>query len=158
MIDENETRFLNVDLDILSPAPLEPLVAALGKIFVHDVGREGKRYGAHVALTNHGQSADALTRALVRRVDRLPPVAKKLWKGADSRVFNVGIQAGLEPHNHETLLTSETLRMVARVGGAITITTYAPLLRAEVAARETGAPDHPTQPKRIRVRRRSRRS
>jgi len=139
-----ETRFLNVDLDILSRTSLEPLVTALGKgIFVHYVGAEGRQQGAHLSLSSYGQSADALMRALVRRVNRLTPAARKLWDGAVSREFNVGIQAGLTPHSHELLVSSETLKMVAKVGGRIGITTYAPAMHPEQARRilaEKGVP------------------
>jgi hypothetical protein len=128
------TTFLNVDLDILSRSPLEPLVEALGKgVFVHHVGREGKQHGAHVSLSSYDQSADSLMRAMARRVEKLAPVAKKLWNTAVSREFNVGIQAGLSPHCHEVQLTNETVRLVGRLGGHIRITTYAPATPPEVA-------------------------
>src|SRR6266852_3158212 len=81
------------------------------------------------------QSADALMRALVRRVDRLTPAARRLWDSATSREFSVGIQAGLTPFSHEMQLKSETLKLVARVGGRIGITTYAPAMHPEEARR-----------------------
>jgi hypothetical protein len=124
---EGETSFLNVDLDVWSRRPLEPLVEALGKrIIVHHVGREGRRHGAHVSFSGFGQSADALTRALARLVEKLPEPARTLWDGATAREFNVGIQAGLTPFSHEIRITAETLEMVARLGGTVVVTTYAP--------------------------------
>ena len=124
---EGETSFLNVDLDIWSRRPLEPLVEALGKkILVHHVGKEGRRQGAHLSLSRCGQSADARTRALARLVEKLPKAARKLWDDATAREFNVGIQAGLTPFSHEIRLSAETLEMVARLGGSVVVTTYAP--------------------------------
>ena len=125
--EEGETRFLNVDLDILSKARLEPLVEAFGKrVSVHYVGREGRRFGAHLALLSYGQSADALMSALARLVKRLPPRARRLWNGAIAREFNIGIQAGLKPRSHELRIDEETLALVASLGGRIVVTTYAP--------------------------------
>jgi hypothetical protein len=124
---EGETSLLNVDLDVWSRRPLEPLVEALGKkILVHHVGREGRRHGAHVSLSSERPSADALTRALARLVEKLPKAARKLWDGATAREFNVGVQAGLTPFSHEIRLTAETLEMVAQLGGTVVVTTYAP--------------------------------
>lgn len=132
MTTPSETCFLNVDLDILSRRPLEPLVVALGRgIFIHHVGKEGRKHGAHVSLSSYGQSADTLMRALVRRVERLKPAARQLWDGATSREFSIGIQAGLTPFSHDVQLRSDTLKGVARVGARIGITVYAPEVPSE---------------------------
>ncbi len=121
------THFANVDLDIFSRARLEPLIAAFGKrVFVHYVGPERGMFGAHLSLSSYGQSADTLTRGLCRLVSRLPSEARRLWDSAKQRDFNVGIEAGLEPHSHELRLTERTVAWVARLGGSIVITTYAP--------------------------------
>lgn len=121
------THFCNVDLDIFSRARLEPLVAAFGdSVFVHYVGPERGMFGAHVALPSYGQSADTLTRDLCRLVARLPPGARRLWNRAKRREFNVGVEAGWEPHSHEIHLEESTIEWVARLGGSIVITTYAP--------------------------------
>ena len=125
--DETATRFLNVDLDILSKVSLEPLVAALGeKVFVHYVGPEGRTFGAHVSRSSYGQTADKLTRELCALVQRLPRGPRRLWNNAVSREFNVGIQAGLTPHSHEVRISEKTVALVARLGGAVVLTTYAP--------------------------------
>jgi hypothetical protein len=124
---EDETSFINVDLDIWSRHRLEPLVEALGnQIIIHRVGREGGRHGAHVSLSNCRPRVDARTRALARLVEKLPKAARTLWDGATVREFNVGIQAGLTPFSHEIRITAETLEMVARLGGTVVVTTYAP--------------------------------
>ena len=125
--DEEETHFLNVDVDVWSKSSLEPLVAAFGrKVFVHYVGPEGKEYGAHFPLANsYKKDADTLTRKLAALVARLPAAARKLWDQARAKDFNVGIQGGIEPHSHEIALKQETVSMVARVGGRIVVTTYA---------------------------------
>jgi hypothetical protein len=135
------TMFLNVDLDIVSRAPLEPLVAALGKaVVVHYVGKEGRRYTAHVALSSWNRTADGVIRDLIRRVERLPRPARRLWDAATSREFNIGIQAEATPFSHELRLEAGTVQMLAEVGGMIGITTYSPEVPAPKAARRTRRP------------------
>jgi hypothetical protein len=50
-LNASETRFLNVDLDILSRSPLDALTDAFGtRVCVLHVGREGRHFSAHVEL------------------------------------------------------------------------------------------------------------
>jgi hypothetical protein len=124
-VPERETAFLNVDVDVLSATPLERLVAALGRsVSVHYVGREGRRYGAHFALYGP-RTADSAIRRLVRKIEKLPRPARKLWDTARRRVFNIGLQSGVRPHSQEFEVTGDAVEAVSRVGGSITITVYA---------------------------------
>jgi hypothetical protein len=120
----NETRFLNVDVDVWSRSDLQPLVAALGrKILVHYVGRERREQSAHFSLASaHAKDADAIIRRLVALIEALPSPARQLWNRA--RDFNIGIQAGTEPYSHELAVRDSTLALVAGVRGRIVITTY----------------------------------
>ena len=124
--EDDETQFLNVDLDVWSRSPLDQLVAAFGRrVRVLFVGREGRRYGAHVGLSSSGRNVDTLVRALARLVADLPKTSRTLWDRAQSREFNIGIQAGHEPHSHELRLKADTLEAVARLNARIVVTTYA---------------------------------
>ena len=93
--------------------------------------------------------------ALLKVVDALPPAARRLWKRAESRVFNVGYEggefvsllyerplgsgrwypkrAGAPAAACETSLSPELLHAVARVGGIIATTIYPP--RREIPSR-----------------------
>ena len=126
---EEETHFMNVDLDVLSRSPLEPLADAFGKaVVVLYVGREGRLYGAHFELADsYKKHADALIQEFVVLIRKLPPRARTLWTGAKSRDFNVGIQSAMKPHCHELRLGAQTLEAVARVRGSLLVTTYAPI-------------------------------
>ena len=122
---ENETSFLNVDLDIYSKSNLERLVEALGDgVFVNYVGREKGRYSAHLSRSSFGQSADALMGELAHLIKKLPRQVKRLWDSAASREFNVGIEAGKKPSSHVILITEKTIKLVAALKGGIAITTY----------------------------------
>jgi hypothetical protein len=127
---EEGTAFLNVDLDVISRASLEPLVRAFGrKVDVLYVGRRGRRYGAHVEVAGSGgpgDDADSLIRRLVALVEVLPRNARRLWNSAQSREFNIGIEAAAKSMALELRLEPETLAGVAGVAGRIVVTVYAP--------------------------------
>jgi len=78
MIDDEETRFLNVDLDIISRVPLNAVVEAFGKMaFVLYVGRRGRLYSAHVEMSDSGyrDNAEQLIQRLAKLVKKLPPTS-----------------------------------------------------------------------------------
>jgi hypothetical protein len=63
-------------------------------------------------------------------VEGLPPTARRRWNQASTRIFDIGIQAGLSPYAFEGVTLGEgTLRAIARIGGRVLLTVYAP--RAE---------------------------
>jgi hypothetical protein len=132
------TRYINVDLDILSSVPLEALVRAMGEdVLVLHVGGARRRYEAHLELASShaGMSADDTIAGLVRLVRRLPPRHRTLWASARSREFNIGIEAGLEPHGFELRLHQRTLDAIADIGGALVVTVYAPDVQEDAPRR-----------------------
>jgi hypothetical protein len=122
------THFVTVDLDVFSRTRLTELARAFGdSVLVLHEGRWGSRYCASFELSNSWQlSADQETRRLVSLVRGLPPLARRLWRGAQSRVFDIGVEAGLTPHSHALALSQDAVEGVANVQGRITVTTYAP--------------------------------
>jgi hypothetical protein len=120
-----EGGFLNVDVDVFSRTPLDPLTAALGKqILVNYVGREGRRYSAHFSLYDP-RSADVAIRRLARLIMKLPTPARRLWDQASKRVFNVGFQSGLRPHSFESEISSAAVEAAVRLRASIAVTIYA---------------------------------
>jgi hypothetical protein len=126
---DNRTRFLNVDLDVWSKTPLDDLATGFGRqVMVLHVGREGRRYGAHLELTGSGiGTARSCVRTLRRFADavaRLPPAARRAWKNATLRQFNIGVQAGSEPHNYELALPPDILGVIATLDAHVVLTVY----------------------------------
>jgi hypothetical protein len=123
------SQFLNVDLDIYSRSPLEPLVRALGqKVSPLYVGRELRLYSAHLEIAGYPKNADAAIRGLAVAVERLPREKRKVWDAARTRDFNVGVQAGARDQPFEIELQSRTVSMVASLNARIVFTIYAPNL------------------------------
>ena len=122
-----ETTFLNVDLDVLSRAPLDGLVTAFGKkVVVLSVGKEGQQHGAHLELGVSPSNADRTIRRFVNLVNSLPRSPRRIWDAARVRQFNVGVQAGTSPPAYELGLQPATLEAAARIGAQIAFTIYAP--------------------------------
>ena len=141
-------HFVNVDLEVWSCQDLATFAAAVEpRGFVLHVGKVRRKFLASI----EAKSARPLTSpeqtiwALLRVVGSLPPRARRLWRSAESRVFNVGYEAGnfvtllherpvgsgrwyprgpktADPC--ETSLGPELLRAVAKVGGTIATTIY----------------------------------
>ena len=86
--------------------------------------REGRSYCAHLELAIDSKNPNVLIRRFVRLVERLPRAARAVWNAAQSREFNIGIQAGAQPHSFGLRLDDETLRAIARVRGRAGITVY----------------------------------
>jgi hypothetical protein len=120
-----QTRFLNVDLDVWSRFPLDDLVSGFGTsaIALH-VGRQGRRHLARFELATESSDPDRLIRRFVSLVARLPRSARTAWGRAHRRDLNIGIQAGRSPHAHGWPLQPRTLQAAASVNAQITLTVY----------------------------------
>jgi hypothetical protein len=150
-------HFITVDLEVLSREDLASLAAAVEpEGFVLHVGKIGRKFLVSIGA----KAASRLTTpeqtiwALLDVVDALPPGATRLWKHAQSRVFNIGYEGGefvtllyerpvgsgrwyaggrRKAGPCETTLSPELLRAVASVDGMITTTIHPP--RKEVPSR-----------------------
>jgi hypothetical protein len=122
------TYYANVDLDIYAGVPLDGFVQALrDEVLVLYVGGGRRKYEAHVELaSSHSMSADDTIVGLIRLIRALPRVHRNIWDSAQRREFNIGIQAGLEPHGFEVHLQERTLKAITDVRGTLVITVYAP--------------------------------
>lgn len=95
------------------------------------VGGESRQFEAHLELASPRLSTTA-DRAMVRFVkliDRLPPRRRKAWDRAQSREFNIGIEAGLVPHGFELRLKRRTIEAIVGVRATLAVTVYAPDLQ-----------------------------
>ena len=123
------THYRNVDLDVYAAVPLDGLVRALGdgaSVLYVSGGR--RRHEAHLELASShmDMSADDTILGLIQLLRRLPRIHRQTWNSAKRREFNVGIEAGLEPHGFELRLQHKTVKAIADVGGILAITVYAP--------------------------------
>jgi len=120
-------QFLNVDLDVYSGSDLQPLVKSFGKkVITLYVGRERRRYSAHLELAAYQKnaSADSTIRAFCSLIRALPKAERELWNGAKTREFSIGVQAGKQPFACDFRIEAHTVKAVAELGAVIVLTVY----------------------------------
>ncbi|HEX2880295.1 MAG TPA: hypothetical protein VHO25_12255 [Polyangiaceae bacterium] len=141
--------FINVNLEVWSKEDLAPLGEALEpKCMVLHVGKVRRRFHLGVEASCSPKTPDDAISELLQLVKTLPPAAKRLWKRAESRIFNVGYDAGnrmntmyerpvgsgrwytrspsTAAHRYEATFDPEILRAVVKAGATLAITIYPP--------------------------------
>jgi hypothetical protein len=141
---EGVTDFIAVDFDIRSKSDLQPLVTALGdRICGNHVTREGRTYWARFSLARATKSADTAIRAFATMISTLPKAQRKLWDAAETREFDIGVQAAMEPFCYEMLLSAEVVDAVARLNARIRFTVYAPEVPRKIARKQRPSSPRP---------------
>jgi len=128
VVDDEGTHFLNVDLEVFSRAPLDGLVAAFGKkVRVLHVGKWGRRYAAQLEVSGSGYQphAERLIHRFVTMVRALPSSKRRFWNVAQSREFNLGIEATVGSKAFELKPQPKTLEAIVSVDGTVAVTVYA---------------------------------
>jgi hypothetical protein len=121
------THFLNVDLDIYSTYDLQPLINSFGrKVIALFVGREKRKFCAHLEVAKATKSADSTIRTFCALIRALPRTERDRWNVAKVRDFSIGIQAGNQPNPCDFVIKAETVREVSELAARIVITVYAP--------------------------------
>jgi hypothetical protein len=119
-VQQPETKFLNVDLDIYNDEPLDELIAAIEK-FAIVIARQDTFVTLELPQT---KSLDETLRHLANSLSALSPAQKALWNSCKRRVFNIGLEAG---HNRQSVfpIAKETIALLADIQGEVEITIYA---------------------------------
>jgi hypothetical protein len=122
---DDETAFLNVDVDVIARSPLDALAAALGeRVSLHYLGRRGRgQFQLSFSLYNP-RTADSAILGIVKLIESLPRSTRRLWTNASQRVFDVGYQGGLTPHSRKFDITPQAVAAIVNLDGAIRVTIY----------------------------------
>ena len=116
--------FLNVDLDLESELDPRPLIHAM-EPFAYSLERPPGRASFEMNTPVAPLTPDPLILEFVRLVKILPPDAADVWRRAERRTFDIGIQSLRRPFSENHRLGVETLRGAADVGAEIAFTVYA---------------------------------
>jgi len=119
-------KFLNVDLEVEGRGDLEPLVVALARGAIHLSNyRLRGRHHVRFELNRSPKDANQGIRGFAKLLRRLPPPARRLWKAARRRDFDIGIEAPRRSDCAILELSSEAVQLASSVGGRIVFTVYA---------------------------------
>ena len=124
---ESTGKYLNVDLEIRSRSDLMPLVKALSAsaLLLH-AGRIRSTFLASFETPGLNLPPDRAIKWLADAVSALPPSARKFWKGARDRVFDIGVAASSGQHFFALALRPETLKTIAKLNARLAFTVYPP--------------------------------
>jgi hypothetical protein len=126
MADQPDVKFLNIDLLLVGSFDRKPLLAALGDgVFVlHDDAQfEGEACLVPEVLEPRLDLAGTFAR-LLKWAQGLPPKARRSWAAASRRVFDIGIAAGLRPHESHWAIRHDQVEALAALGGEVILTVY----------------------------------
>jgi len=119
--------FLNVDLEIFSRSPIEPLVAAFGrKVQALYMGLEFGLHKAVLETTGRPKSPDLCILRFCRLIQSLPAREQTLWNSAKARTFDIGVQAPMRGRLYWSLISAKAVRAAAEVNARIAMSVYNP--------------------------------
>jgi hypothetical protein len=122
------TGFLNVDLEVAAPtrARLASLIDALqgGALFELFCGRIGRAYHAHYETSGCSPHASATIHELASAIEALRGNARRAWRDATVRDFNIGVELERGVRYIELGIDPAATRRVVALGGRIVFTAY----------------------------------
>jgi hypothetical protein len=123
---EQETHFLNVDLQIESDSDLVALVSALERrLFpLYGTGPYRGRHYAYFEVRTPPTDTDQTIRDLCKAVKALRGRARRVWTMATIRRLNIGVQSGLSPSSKVFTISKDALKLACNVGAEIVFTVY----------------------------------
>ena len=122
---ESGAEYLNVDLEIRSRSDLTPLVEALSRsLFLLHAGRIPRTFLASFETPGMALPPDRAIKRVTEAVSALPPSARKFWKEARDRVFDIGIAKSAGPDVFALALRPETLIAIAQLDARLAFTLY----------------------------------
>jgi hypothetical protein len=126
-----DAHFRNIDLDVRSRRSLVPLIEALGEWARRPIPSDSR--WIIVNTRGSAKGADGVARLLLKKIENLRGEARRCWRDAHRRVFDIGIHAGGTGSRafEEVRLTADTMRRLAAVDAEVQITVYPPVPESE---------------------------
>lgn len=122
---EDDTAFINIDLDLVGPVDHAPLVAALGPVHAIHTTNEAPFFYI-IELDGAAQDFDATMSGLLDSVENLDEAGRSRWNQCSVRRFNIGLRSRVEPRRHIYSMSVATLRRLAELGAEVVVTLYSP--------------------------------
>ncbi len=132
MSTEGLTRFLNVDLELVSTHDIRPLLAHWSDetLTLRDSVEAG-RCTVWLELARDPPDADNGVRDFASLVEALPRDLRQLWDSCDDRCLNVGVQSADDPDAAAFRISASAIRALAAISARLEFTVYASGTRSE---------------------------
>ena len=125
---QQDTFFLNIDLELRSARSLRVMIDAFGdQVLVHRNDRDGELFVVWMQLSSGPDPSDidGVVENFRILVERLPRAIRTLWDSCADRRFNMGIQSGRSPHSTEFRMSARAINTMANLRIGLTTTVYA---------------------------------
>ena len=125
MPDGEQTRFLNVDLELVATIELQPLLERLSSdtFALRDSTEDGRRT-VWLELAEDPRDAEDALAGFARVIESLPDEARRAWGECEDRCLNIGIQGAPDPHAAAFRISAPTLARISALGARLEITVY----------------------------------
>lgn len=120
--------FLNVDLEVESREPLDPLVKALGDdvLVMYNGACRGHFLAAFELATGDGGGVEETMDRFCSLLEHLGKRGRAAWRGAMIRTFDIGFESGTEPSHFRAIIHPATMKRIAKLDAALIVTIYPP--------------------------------
>jgi hypothetical protein len=123
-VPDEQTRFLNVDLELVTRSAIDGLLAHWGAlVMLRDSVDDGVRT-VWIELEEDHPDADSTLGAFLSLVESLPAPVQKHWDDCLDRCFNIGFQAGITAQAVGFSIAPNTLRRIADSNARVEVTIY----------------------------------
>jgi hypothetical protein len=122
------TQFANIDLELYDTRPLDEFIVAWDDdICVLYHGEWGQGWQLSIEVSAMASTPEDTAREFIRLIHALTPALRERWDALQDRVFDLGVNAGLEPRMWNTSLSPEMLVAIGELGARLVFTVYAPI-------------------------------
>lgn len=124
---EADVRFLNIDLLLVGRFDRDPLLGALGHemLVVHDDAEFENEKCLVLEVLTPGLDLPHTLMRLLKWAQGLSGPACRSWATASRRIFDIGIQGGVKPHDSHWSIRQEDVAALAKLGAEVMLTVYA---------------------------------
>jgi hypothetical protein len=119
----DQTRFLNVDLDIRAKSGLRTLLTAMEPV-VTVLNFQPRRLLSVELKARQPRTINEAVRLFFELVDSVEPSTRLVWDRCESWCLQIGIQAATTPHEAQFDVSEEAIEMLGRMRAHIGISIY----------------------------------
>ncbi|MFI4862007.1 MAG: hypothetical protein ACIAXF_15175 [Phycisphaerales bacterium JB063] len=121
----SDITFMNVDLEVESPNPLDVLIEDLGEdvLVLHNSQARGLHTAAFEVSYGGGDAESSLS-LFCTLIENLSPKAKAVWDACISRTFDLGYGSGDTPRNFRSIIHPDTVARIAKLNAVLVVTIY----------------------------------